>query len=122
MTPKLFECMEILEAEVLQFKKVFIVVDALDERLNDDHGYHLLGSLLDTNANVLITSRDIGPIADMLLGADSIEIEAQANDVTAYLNFRFQQSEAHNLQKLVKNNPGLQSFIVQRLVSKSDGM
>lgn len=120
--PDRIDCERILDAEVRQFKKVFIVIDALDERLDDDHGYYLLGSLLKTNSNVLITSRDIGPITDLLDGAEFIEIAARPNDVTAYLNFRFQQPETYKLQKMVKNNPSLQPFIVERLVSKSDGM
>lgn len=57
--PDRVDCERILEDEVCQFKKVFVIIDALDERLEDNHAHYLLSSLLKTNANVLVTSREI---------------------------------------------------------------
>ncbi|OBT67656.1 hypothetical protein VE03_03418 [Pseudogymnoascus sp. 23342-1-I1] len=122
MPPNPIECEQMLEAEVCQFKKVFFVVDALDERLNNGHSYCVLNTLLQTKANVLVTSRDIGSIGEFLADADSIEITAQPDDVRAYLNFRFGQMEAFMLRRILKRNPTLQSYIVEALVAKTDGM
>ncbi|KAK1252102.1 hypothetical protein MKX08_003289 [Trichoderma sp. CBMAI-0020] len=102
--PNLIECEKMLDDEVRQFKKVFFVVDALDERLDKDYAYQLLSILQKTKANVLITSRDVELIGYFLAGADSISIVAKPDDVRAYLNFRCEESA-----------------IVEEIVSKADG-
>lgn len=118
----LTECEEILNDEVRQFKKVFFVVDALDERLNNNHAHQLLEILLKTQASVLITSRDVGSIGNFLAGAESVEIIAQPDDMRAYLDFRCEEPQAYKLRQILKSEGSHQSVIVENLVSKADGM
>ncbi|KAL7956845.1 hypothetical protein V8C34DRAFT_325866 [Trichoderma compactum] len=120
--PDLVECGEMLKAEVRQFNKVFIVVDALDERLDHDHAYQLLGILLKTKANMLITSRDVGSIGDIYVNAVSIEITAQPGDVEAYLKFRLEQPEASTLKTIMGDGNMSPIDIVKTLVPKAHGM
>lgn len=122
VAPNLLECEEMLDDEVRQFKRVFFVVDALDERLDNDHAYQLLGILQKMKASVLITSRDVGSIGDFLTGADSIGIMAQPDDVRAYLKFRCDATQAYKLRQILERGSVHQSDIVEALVSKADGM
>ncbi|PSN64173.1 ankyrin [Corynespora cassiicola Philippines] len=122
MTPSLAECIQMLVEQVDQHRKVFLVIDALDEILDENHAYYLLFGLLKTKANILITSRDIEIIGKEFAGADVMEIAAQPEDVKVYLDSRLQQSQAHRLRRVLTGDPTLQSKIIESLVSKTDGM
>ncbi|EHK42465.1 hypothetical protein TRIATDRAFT_310059 [Trichoderma atroviride IMI 206040] len=122
VAPNLIECEEMLDDEVRQFQKVFFVVDALDERLDNDYAYQLLSILQKTKAIVLITSRDVGSIGYFLAGADSIRIMAKPDDVRAYLNSRCMEPQAYRLRQTLQKSFIHQSYIVEEIVSKADGM
>lgn len=121
-TVTLLDCMQILESEARQFKRVFFIVDALDERLDNGYAYQLLDIIQKIEANVLITSRDVGSIRNLLAGADSIEIMAQEEDIRAYLDFRFQQMQAYKLRQIAKKGQMDKNDIIEALVLKADGM
>ncbi|KAF3768749.1 ankyrin [Cryphonectria parasitica EP155] len=113
-----------LIAETAQFKQVFFVIDALDERLDHGHAYALLSTLSATKASVLITSRDIGSISEFLTetGAEMLEVSAQPDDLREYLNYRFTEPQAYEFSVIVRKVARLQADIVEALLSKALGM
>lgn len=118
--PNVSECTQVLSSQILMWDRVFIVVDALDERLDNDYAFELLSALLCTKANVLVTSRRIASIGQYMEGSEKIEIKARSNDVELYLDAQF--SENFRLRKLARDNPSLQSKVVKTIVSNAGDM
>ncbi len=103
--------------EIGRFDEVFIVIDALDERLAKGCAEALLEALLKTKANVLVTSRDIEIIRKNLKEADSIEIKARQEDVTEYITWKLSQPEARVLREELETEDGLHSTVISTIVS-----
>ena len=86
--PTLDEFTTALRSEIQLYSKVFIVVDAFDECLEDDETRaKLLGALraLSGTVNVMITSRELASIARRLEGTKRLDIYANDEDVQKYV-------------------------------------
>jgi hypothetical protein len=129
MYPTPDEYLRMLKSQVKLFSKVFIVVDALDECLNDpdsnttDDFLKTLRQLPPT-VHFLFTSRhDIG-IRLKVQADNEIEIMAQDDDLSKYLKHRINSRE--HLRALVdtgikKDNSFLKNLL-KTIVERSRGM
>lgn len=122
--PTLADYTSLLQNHIPQFKRVFIVIDALDECLHTDREELLaeLEKLVSLgNVSLMVTSRDLGTIGDCLLTQSArIEITASKGDVCQYL-----QSQIKRRQRLathVRKDPTLIPQIVNTIAAKARGM
>ncbi|RDB26552.1 Vegetative incompatibility protein HET-E-1, partial [Hypsizygus marmoreus] len=104
-------------------KKVYIVVDALDECASEsrDNILDLLSRFQGCGANVLITSRDNvqESIDDSdLVNLRRMNIHGSTEDITTYVNARLE----NRLARIVRTRPSLKEEIVQKIVGLCNGM
>jgi Cdc6-like AAA superfamily ATPase len=88
--PSIDEILRVLQSVAVQYSRVFIIVDALDECDTSDGCRHrLLSGLFDLSAkckaNLFITSRPIASIEKEFEGKMKLEISASEEDVQRYL-------------------------------------
>ena len=114
-----------LSEEIATYTKTFIVVDALDESESRTRG-ELLDVLRSLEVNLLITSRRQPDIERELEGSIALEIRTSniENDLRIFVDAELStNSPRHsNLHRLLKKDPGLQDFIVNKIVKNSWGM
>ena len=114
------EISSLLRAELKRYRKVFIIVDALDEYSeNQNDCDSLLAELeqLRDCSNIMLTSRFVAPWVDAFGGASRITIAAKDRDVRTYL-----ESQIPTLPKFVKADLDLQELIVQTITEAVEGM
>ncbi|KAE8165265.1 hypothetical protein BDV40DRAFT_297588 [Aspergillus tamarii] len=104
------------------YKKIFMVVDALDEYQS---AIQSCDSILPTifnlqaqsHASLLATSRPIPEISDQFKGMPTLEIRARNEDVQRYL-----RDHLGRLPRFVSRDAGLQDEIVTEIAEAVDGM
>ncbi|KAF8058978.1 hypothetical protein FPV67DRAFT_1521642 [Lyophyllum atratum] len=108
---------------IRDFKKAFIIIDALDECAASDRRtvLNILSGLRRSGANILITSRenvgeDLG-YSD-LANAQRIDILASSSDITAYVNAHLET----RLARIIKKMPSLRDEILRVIVGACKGM
>jgi chromosomal replication initiation ATPase DnaA len=112
-----------LNQEVQHFRRVYIVVDALDE-LDEDQ--HTREDFLDTvqalhlNVQLLATSRDIPSIEEMIEDPLRIQIRARQEDVEKYVTSRIMLDRY--LKKHCQSDATLEDKIKRALRGSSRGM
>ena len=114
------EISRLLRAELRRYRKVFIIVDALDEYSeNQNDCDSLLAEVerLREYSNMMLTSRFVAPWIDAFEGAGRVEIAAKDRDVRRYL-----ESQMQTLPKFVKADLDLQELIVQTITEAVEGM
>ena len=119
-TGTLAEISSLLRAELRGYRKVFIIVDALDEYSeNQNDCDSLLAELekLREYSNMMLTSRSVAPYVDAFRGASRVTIAAKAGDVRQYL-----ESQIPTLPRFVKASPELQELIIQTITEAVEGM
>ncbi|KXH65063.1 hypothetical protein CSAL01_03959 [Colletotrichum salicis] len=105
------------------FKRVFIVVDALDEcqpRSCQSRLLQILSSLETktmVRINILVTSRPLPGIEKDLFNHIRVDIEAHEEDIR-----RYTRSNLTEIQDLIDNAPGLETQITDRVASSASGM
>ncbi|KAJ7762425.1 ankyrin repeat-containing domain protein [Mycena maculata] len=121
--PSLDEDNVVLRSIISEYSKVFILVDALDEypEHHRDVLLHHLSSLGPT-VNLMLTSRPHITIHHVMPNSrlESVEIRATEDDVRKYLNGQIVKS--FRLSNHIRNSPGLQDVIEEKIVQRSDGM
>ncbi len=121
--PSRDEYAQLLQVAAASFTKVFIIIDALDECVeNDGTRQDLLEELrkLQLKACLLVTSRDLPSIQRQLRSATRLEIQASDDDIMTYLCERISSSE--KISMYVKRDPGLHEVIVKTITGKARGM
>ncbi len=120
--PSLAAYKNMLQKALQQYSKTIIVIDALDESRSQDLRKDLVSELrnLRPTISLLITSRPLRDIHDILGDARQIEILARSEDVKKYLDSKMQANE--NLRKLVDADPAVQKVIEKLLTRSDDGM
>lgn len=120
--PNLTAYKTMLQKALQQYSTTFIVIDALDEARSPDLRKDLVSELrsLRPTVSLLITSRPLRDIQEILGKARQIEILAHNEDVKRYLDSYMQEHE--NLRKLVDADPKVQSVISDFLTRSDDGM
>lgn len=84
------ELFSLLQAETVNFSRIFIVIDALDECSNDDRTRQSLLERLrplqkSTSVNLMVTSRPLPDITEEFERAMILEIRASEPDIRTYL-------------------------------------
>lgn len=111
-----------LQSIVPNYSRTFIVIDALDEcQVRDGEQKRFLAELFSlqtkTAINLFVTSRFIPKIENEFSGSMKLEIRANEEDLSRYLD--------HHLQRLpsfVSRNKELQNDIKTTIVRAVDGM
>ncbi|KAJ7484361.1 ankyrin repeat-containing domain protein, partial [Mycena latifolia] len=105
------------------FKKVFFVIDALDECApeNRDAFLKMMGSLQASGANILITSRDhvSDYVTSGVVAIRRIDIK-NTEDIASYIQTCLEKQT--HLTAIVRSKPGLSQKIVTAIVKSSEGM
>ena len=114
------EISRLLRAELTRYRKVFIIVDALDEYSeNQNDCDSLLAEVeqLRDCSNIMLTSRFVAPWIDAFGGASRVTIAAKDCDVRRYL-----ESQIPTLPRFVKADLDLQELIFQTITEAVEGM
>jgi hypothetical protein len=104
------------------YKKVYIVVDALDE-CSSAHDHrptflkHIIDLQVEHEANIFATSRPIPEITEVFEKSSSLRISAQSEDVGKYVD-----GYMPRLRSFVRQRPDLQAEIKRKIVEVVDGM
>jgi hypothetical protein len=117
--PTSSELSSLLKSEALNFSKLFIVIDALDECPSvDDMTSKFLLELQRTSPHLLVTSRPHlkSVIEQYLPDANRLEIRARDEDIKTYLDEQFRKK--HKLRLLVKDT----TEIIKKITDKAKGM
>jgi hypothetical protein len=120
--PSFDEISKELRSVVVNYSKVFIVIDALDEcQVSDGSHKRFLSEIFNlqikTGLNLFTTSRFIPEIKKEFKGSVSLEIRASEEDVRRYLNRYISQ-----LPSFVLSSPDLQEEIKTKILKAVDGM
>ncbi len=114
------EISSLLKAELRRYRKVFIIIDALDEYSeNRNDCDSLLAELeqLKGYSNMMLTSRFVAPYIDAFCGDSRVTIAARDRDARQYL-----ESQIPTLPKFGKANLELQEIIIQTITEAVEGM
>ncbi|MCJ1392629.1 hypothetical protein MMC18_005499 [Xylographa bjoerkii] len=117
------DLIQALQSDIARFRRVFIIVDALDECTEERNiRMDILNELrsLPPNANLLVTSRHNSTIAAEFKGRMTLEVNATDSDVTRYVLARIQHE--HRLLRHVRADPVLQQSIISEVVGRAKGM
>jgi ankyrin repeat domain-containing protein 50 len=122
--PTLENVLQALQQVMTTYKKVFVVVDALDECLEGNKtGLILLRELCkyQPKVNILVTSRHYKNTTDNIINNFAvIDITAQDQDIKKYINTRLQLEPL--LTQYIDKEPTLKDEIVQKLCHAAGGM
>lgn len=121
--PSVPDIVSLLQDAVLSYSKVFIIIDALDECTDaDDVRFILLTELkkLQRRVCLLVMSRPIPDLEELLEGAIRVNIEASLIDIKNYLQQRLESTRS--MQRHLAEEPSLQDRIVSAIVQKIKGM
>lgn len=116
------ESVQVLAEEVKLFEKVFLILDGVDERLDNNVAQDLISSLRDTQAIIVITSRAHEKIRTSLEPGPKIQIKTLQSDITTYLRYRFDHDVRRNFGQLVGVYPGLEDEMIYIISERSRGM
>lgn len=98
-------------------RTTFLVIDALDELSNPKIVQNIIQHLPSSTCKVLLTSRGIPAIKNMLpVGSKSVELASADADMKIYVEREFRES--HFAEALLKTE-GLMDDAVSRVVSKA---
>ena len=118
------EILETLRIEISQFySSAFIVLDALDEGPEvEGTQNNLLSDLrkLGGGVRLLVTSRDLPPIARLMDGVPRLPIQARDDDIQKYIKSRL--STTPRLQRLLEGNSELVNILIPTLRTSCSGM
>ena len=114
------EISRLLRAEITQYRKVFIIVDALDEYSENQNDCDLLLAEIEQlreYSNMMLTSLFVAPWIDAFGGASRVTIAAKDHDVRRYL-----ENQIPTLPRFVKADLDLQELIVRTITGAVEGM
>ena len=116
------EIKEALQATTRHFSRVFVVVDALDEcKATGDTRNKFISEIMSLQAvcgvNVLITSREMPGVTQLLGQPITKEVRASEHDIKMYLEGNISQ-----LPLFVQRSQDIQEEIVASIVKAVDGM
>ena len=123
--PTASDLLRIIQAEIVHFSKVFILVDAIDE-CSKSNGTrdtvlttleNLLGS---PNRRLIMTSRHITGIKTCFADVVYLEIRASDANIRKYLETRIPKES--RLARDISKNAALQESIVRTIIDKAEGM
>jgi len=130
MHPTLSESIEVLEAELKVFDRVYLVVDAVDECSDGAPHSNRDGLLqftrnLPSNVSTLLTSRPDDGIRKSFSAHYEIPIKANTNDLRSYIGTRFDSRGSTSAligSTALETERDYKEFAINRVIEKSDGM
>lgn len=124
--PRLTDLINVLRSEIGTYSKVFFVLDALDECLEDYQGRLITEfESISSTVYLMVTSRPLDLIKQQFQDACHLDINAKNEDVQKYIDSRIRRGQTKNeivLAKLTQNNRGLRDSIVEKIVPNTRGM
>ena len=119
--PTLDEVSRILQTEVERHKKVYLVIDALDECSAENRATLLRQiSALPPTVYLMVTSRFHNSVPRQFRDATTLEIEADVEDVKYYVRERINAVE--RLSGWIDNNPSLEEDIISTVAKNAKKM
>ena len=118
--PLLKDISKVLSSVISSYSRVFIVVDALDEcqrRCRMPFVKEMLSLQMETEVNILATSRAIPEVVKAFEGKASLEIRASKEDVQRHIDENLSQ-----LPSCVQRSKSLQDEIKAEIGEAADGM
>ncbi|KAJ7125944.1 hypothetical protein C8R44DRAFT_668259, partial [Mycena epipterygia] len=111
-----------LRAQLQLYSRVYLVVDALDECLeNRDNFIGEIRSLMNIGRlQVLITSRDISTIGEQFTDDPRIDVLAHEEDICSYIVQRIRTEK--RLKSLLNGDISLEQEIIAQVTEKAAGM
>lgn len=122
MVRRLPDILGVLKEEASLHPRLLIIIDALDECPEDVRaGVCAMAENLGPHVQLLITSRNLDIIGQMVDGASRLDIEAHAGDIESYIREKISVSGTR-LNGLIKRKNDLAKEIVEKVAKKADGM
>lgn len=120
--PSLREVSEVLKMEIDKYKKVYVIIDALDECTDDFSRETLVENIrgLQLNVNLMVTSRFLDSIERTFKEASILEISADPTDIRTYVEGRI--SRGGQLSRHVKADAMLAEDIEKSIAESAQGM
>lgn len=121
--PTLNEVSKVLQSEVKNFSRIFIIVDALDECPKEKRSRAILISELrelQPRVNLMVTSRFLDTIACAFAGVRKIEINASIEDLQKYTEGRIFGED--QLLENVEKDPALGEEIIRTVAENAQQM
>lgn len=122
-TPSLDEISNLLRSAVLSFKRVYIVMDALDECSECSYTRQMLLHEIQKIrpfVHLIVTSRPVPSIANAFSGSIALDLIAQNADIQQYCTARIQWEP--QLARYIREDPALSSEMIRQIVQNSEGM
>lgn len=111
---------EALECVLTRYRRVYIIVDALDECNHPDR-VDLIRNLTrlqeDCDLRLLFTSRDIPEISHHFHADTTLEVRANQQDITLYV-----KNQMPSLSRCIQKDDDLRNNVLEKVVAASDGM
>ena len=103
------------------YKRVYVVLDALDE-CTDDVRWQLMEVLreIEPPVHLLVTSRDLNSIEEELQDFERLDIKANKADLELFIDHHIQKNK--NLQKMVQKSPKIGEDIKVAVVTTAEDM
>ncbi|MCJ1295671.1 hypothetical protein MMC34_007235 [Xylographa carneopallida] len=117
--PQLAELSSLLHDEIQQLRKVFFVIDALDECLETIR-YNFLEELIKSGAQLMVTSRYLSVVEHDFKFSARLEVRASDEDIRRYVEARM--ISERRVVRHVRGDPTLSAHIVETLVESAKGM
>ena len=117
--PTLSEYSALLGTLIQNLKKVFIVIDALDECKAEER-IKLITEIMKLSASVVFTSREIPDILDLFPNIPHIHVRVPQEDVERYLTSEIDTNPS--LLRLTRTDPMLRKDIIDQISERSQGM
>jgi hypothetical protein len=121
--PNFSECLNMLTVQIHTFSRVYVVIDALDEctELNDVRRGLLEGILqMPSFVSILVTSRFIPMIGEILDEPPRLIVEAKDHDIHAHVRSRLDKEKTW--ARRVRLDQALAQRIGDSVVSRASGM
>jgi hypothetical protein len=123
-TPLLEDFSKLLQSQISQYEKAYIVIDAVDECVEDERAL-MLATLSEIQEvfptlYLLTTSREIDIIGYDLEDAVPLDITARDNDIRKYLESKL--AVTSRLRSLIRSEKTLEKKIKDTLISEAKGM
>ncbi|PBK68288.1 hypothetical protein ARMSODRAFT_888041 [Armillaria solidipes] len=120
--PSLDDLTKILSQEFTSFQRVFIVLDALDEFIDDNGGREELIDVIKSlgdNIHLLVTSRDLTTIGSLFEEDTRLDIRATDEDINAYIAIKLSRGR---LSRHIRGRDDLREAILTGVAEKAKGM
>ena len=126
------DCVELLRSSSGRFRRLILLIDALDEHsfsdgTEDEIQISLLDQLLTLqasrkNISLFVTSREFPMVQKRLAESVRLDIHATGSDIRSYVEARIHDHAQFRFAGEVGKKPELANTIIDAVVTNADGM